>query len=142
MYLDDRQEQSHPYCQLLAKEEKNQGPNYPSKCRVTIVAYTGLRIEPNRYGLQSELTTCPHGQKPIGHKPHMDKTPQVWVKSPHWSLITAEQQFNASCAYYLIDKSKFSCCKIPATRVTLSDTQRHTYNYISNICFTPQPKPT
>jgi len=40
----------------------------------------------------------------------MDKTPQVWVKSPHWSLITEEQQFYASCAYYLglIDKSKFS----------------------------------
>ena len=41
-------------------------------------------------------------------KAHMDKNPQVWVKSPHWSLITEEQQFNASCAYYLIGKSKFS----------------------------------
>jgi len=34
-------------------------------------------------------------------KAHMDKSPQVWVKSPHCSLITERQQLNASCANYL-----------------------------------------
>jgi len=46
------------------------------------------------------IRTKAHRTIALRTKPHMDKSPQVWVKSPHCSLME-RQQCNASCANYL-----------------------------------------
>jgi len=51
---------------------------------------TNVGLKPTR--------TKAHRTKPHRTKAHVDKSPQAWVKSPHCSLITEVQRFNAYCA--------------------------------------------